>query len=248
MNTAPAKITNAERLRHKCPNCHALPGVPCQDYAGHSTDRPHKVRGPGQLEKHLQERIDRQTARAKATYGPLFQDLADTEVRVPTVDEMKRENRFAVARSFDQFGPDGLALTQQANRGMQWLTVMAMLHEIGRRCGENWYEAIRAAVLEGFGNGIEYVPPRLRKLMTTTEPYVLAYFRVPDPVKLLGCRVVPAMTWAPSEPLMTAEEFDRRFALPDHYRGIRTPTDDLEPDDGGLYERVMDAFEKAVAA
>jgi hypothetical protein len=235
-------MTAAERLRHRCPDCNAKPGDPCRHYNGEPTTRPHKTRGPGQLDRHLQERIARQTARAKRSYGALFQDLADVEVTAPSVEEVKQRDRFAVARSFDEFGPVGLALCDQANRGLQWLHVHAMFHEIGRRCGDNWYRALRAAVLGGFGNSLDYVPDRMRQIMTTTTPYVLAYFRVPAPGTLLGVKTVPAMTWAPPVPLMTVAEFEARFKMPDHYRGLRAPADDPEPDDGGLFDRMMTAL------
>jgi hypothetical protein len=228
-------MTEAERRRHACPTCHAKAGDACIDPKRDATPRCHRTRGPGEYERHLQERIDRQTARAKASYGPLFQELAAAEVAVPTVAEVKLRERMAAARSFDEDGPVGMALCDQANRGLQWITVHHMLNEIQRRCGERWYQAIKAAVTEGFGNGIEHVCERLRKYLTTTETYVIAYFRVPDPTKLGGCRVVPAMTWAPAEPLMAVEEFNARFKLPDHFRGVGDQPDDPQ----GLFERTI---------
>lgn len=38
---------------------------------------------------------------------------------------------------------------------------------------------------------------------------------------------------------MTEAEFDARFKMPDHFRGLR---DAPEPDDGGLFETVMQAL------
>lgn len=231
-------VTEADRLAHRCPTCHVPPGVRCIDPKRDETPRCHRTRGPGEHERHLQERIDRQTARQRASYGPLFQDLAAAEVRVPTVAEVMHADRMAAARSFDATGgPGGLALCDKANAGLQWLVIHSMIREVGRRCGDNWYRAIRAAVLEGFGNGIEYVPYRMRKLLTTTEPYTLAYRRVPDPTKSIGFRVEPLMTWAPVEPLMTPEEFDARFKMPDHFKGWQD-----RPEPAGADEQFRAAF------
>jgi hypothetical protein len=92
--------------------------------------------------------------------------------------------------------------------------------------------------MEGFGNGIEYVPMTLRKMMTTTEAVPLAYFRHEDP-ETRKVRVVPALVWQPPEPLLSPEEFDARFPMPDHFRGLK---DAPEPDDGGLFERTVGAL------
>ena len=43
-------------------------------------------------------------------------------------------------------------------------------------------------------------------------------------------------------PVMTAEEFDRRFPAPDHWKGLK---DAPEPDDGGLFEQTIAALRSA---
>lgn len=239
-------MTTAERLQHKCPNCNALPGDPCRDIKGDETKRPHKIRGPGQHEKHIQERIDRQTARAKKSYGPLFQAQADAEVQPPTVAEVMIRDRLAVARSFDDIEPNGCALLNKANAGLHWMTIHRIFHEIDRRCGDNWGRALRESILNGFGNDLSYLPSRMRELMTTTKPRVIAYFRHAVSDSLIGVRLEPAMTWAPEEPLMTVAEFEERFPFADHFRGLRGPTNDHEPDDGGLFDVVMTVFQSQV--
>ena len=228
-------MTEAERIAEKCPTCHQPPGRRCIDPKGDQTPRSHRTRGPGQADAHLAAALDRKEAREKASYGPLFQELAAAEVTRPTLEVARLRERMAAARSFDAAGPVGMALCDKANAGMQWLRVWSMLNEIGRRRGENWQEAIRAQVLEGFENGIEYVPPRLKALMTTTEPDILAWFRHEDP-ETKKVKVVPALVWQPPEPLMTEAEFDARFRMPDHFRGLR---DAPEPDDGGLFETTV---------
>jgi hypothetical protein len=218
------------------------PGVPCIDFKGDQTPRPHKTRGPGQHEKHLAEAEARRIGREKASYGPLFQEIAEAEVPAPrSAEELKWAERRAIAASFDSTGgPRGMALTEQANKGLEYLWIHSMFREIGKRTNDNWECAFFAAFTYGFGNGIEYVPSRLKAALTTTEPHIFAYFRVenPDhPYKI--ATTVPALVWAPSEPLMTVEEFEERFKKPDHWRGLK---DAPEPDDGGLFDRTIAAL------
>lgn len=89
--------------------CHAKAGDPCIDPKSDATPRPHKTRGPGQYERHLQQEIDRKTAREKAKYGPLFQELAEAEVHVPTVEELKWQKRFEHARGAENRGCHDMA-------------------------------------------------------------------------------------------------------------------------------------------
>jgi len=43
-----------------------------------------------------------------------------------------------------------------------------------------------------------------------------------------------------SEPLMSVAEFEARFKKLDHFKGLK---DAPEPDDGGLFERVLQSLE-----
>jgi len=226
-------MTQAERLRHPCPQCHAKTGDSCIDPKGDKTARCHKTRGPGQYEKHLQEEINRRADREKAKYGPLFQELAEAEVHVPTVEELKWQKRLAHAREFDATGgPTGVALTRQCNKGMEWIFVRHLARELERLAGEVG-QLLAEHCMRTYP--LDYQRMMFEELMTTTRRMQVGPHRVPAD-NSLGFRIEYRHTWEPAVPLMTAEEFGRRFPKLDHYGGTK---DAAEPDDGGLFERTI---------
>lgn len=234
-------MTAAERLTTPCPTCHAKAGDPCVDPRGDETTRPHKTRGPGQYERHLQEEIDRTTAREKASYGPLFQYLADEEVKPSTVAELMWKKRTEAARAFDAAGgPLGLALLRQCNRGMEWLAVRHLARELERLAGEVG-RLLAEHSMSTFP--LDYQRMMFGEFMTTTRRQQLDPYRVPAD-NPLGFRIAYRRVWEPAAPLMTREEFERRFPKVEHYTGL---VDEPEPDDGGLFARVMAALNPAAS-
>lgn len=237
----PKGITNAERLAHPCPQCHVKAGDPCVDPLGEATPRCHKTRGPGQYERHLQEEIDRNTARERAKYGPLFQFVADQEVKPPTVEELKWQKRMAYAQAFDaNGGPTGVALLRQCNKGMEWIYVRHLARELERLAGEVG-QLLAEHCMRTYP--LDYQRMMFHRLMTTTERKQVGPYRV-DAANSIGFTIAYRYTWEPATPLMTTEEFDRRFPPLDHYCGAK---DAAEPDDGGLFDRVMAALQRRSA-
>ncbi len=226
-------MTNRERIAHPCPKCHAIAGAPCLDPIGEPTRAPHKVRGPGEHERHLAERIARQTAREKASYGPMFAYLADVEVIPPTVAEVMERDRRAHAQAFDQDdGPDGVALLRQCNKGLECVYLWHLKRELGRLAGEPgriFAESVMTTYPLDYGRMI------FQRFFTTTERKQLGPYRVPAD-NSIGFTIGYRFTWEPAAPLMTAAEFDRLYPKPNHYRG---DVDAEEPDDGGLFARTI---------
>lgn len=130
-------MTKAERLAHPCPECNAKPGEPCRDRLGDELKRGHVTRGPGALEAHKAKEAERINARAVASYGPLFADLAAAEVKPVTAADLIDRDRRAAALAFDATGgPSGMALLRQCNRGLEWLWVQHVARELARLGGE----------------------------------------------------------------------------------------------------------------
>lgn len=225
-------MTEKERRGHRCPTCHAIPGAACVDPKGDPTPRCHRTRGPGEHERHVQAGIDRKAARDRASYGPLFQELAEAEVRVPTVAEKLLADRMAHARSFDAtHGPHGAALLDKANGGLEWIAVHAMARTLEQMAGET------GRLMAEHTIGVypqSYQRMMFARLFTTTERKEVGPHRVPADNRP-GFTIAYHHTWEPAAPLMTREEFDRRFPMPDHFRGVGEQPDD--PQD--LFGRVM---------
>lgn len=232
-------MKNAERLAHPCPKCHAKAGAPCVDHLGDPTPRPHKTRGPGQLEAHKAAEAERINARARASYGPLFQFVADAEVKPVAAVELIERDRLAAARSFDaECGPSGVALLRQCNKGMEWLYVHHLARELERLAGE----AGRLFAEHSMRTyPLDYQRMMFKEFMTTTTRRQIGPYRVPAD-NSIGCTIAYRHTWSPASPLMTPEEFDRLYPQPEHWRGL---VDAPEPDDGGLLDRFMAAIGRA---
>lgn len=236
-------MTRAERLAHPCPECNAKPGDPCRDRLGDALKRGHATRGPGALAAHKNKEAERINARAVASYGPMFADLAAAEVKPVTAAELIARARLAAARSFDiDRGPTGVALLRQCNRGLEWLHLHHLARELERLTGDLG-RVFAAAAFDTYP--LDYLHHTFRRLMTTTEPKDVGPYRVDAPGEnSLGFRIAFRHHWRPAAPLMTAEEFDRLYPALDHYRG---DVDAEEPDDGGLFARTIGQLRSAQA-
>lgn len=233
-------MTNAERLRHPCPRCHAKAGDPCTDPLGEVTPRCHQTRGPGALASHKAKEADRINARARASYGPLFAGLAEAEVKPVTAADLIERDRRGAALAFDApSGPAGLALQRQCNKGLEWLYVRHLARELERLAGDVGRVFAEHAIA---AYPTDYLRMIFAGFLTTTEAKEIGPYRVPADNRL-GFILAYRHKWAPAVPLMSREEFDRRYPGPDHWRGL---ADAPEPDDGGLFAGVMTAIRAAV--
>jgi hypothetical protein len=236
-------MKDSERLKHTCPECNAKPGDPCRLYNLKPTEKPHRTRGPGEYEKHLTKEISRKVSRQKASYGPLFQEIADREVFAPSVDEMKWKKRMEAA-----FGAESASLCEQANRGLEWVRLWHIVRTAGDILGHEaafklWERATRV-----YGDKEGYIEGSFRHALTTTTRVVLRYELRYDPARINtyntdGRYLVDADVWPPEghTPAMTAAEYEARFPRLDHKNGT---AETAEPNDGGLFDRVMAIAER----
>jgi hypothetical protein len=228
-------VKNTDRLLHRCPKCHAKPGESCRQYTGEPLRIPHRVRGPEQEEAALVAAEERRVKRRRAEYGPLFQEIAEHEIRHRQLDELAWERRFAAAR-----GAECATLIDPANSGLEWIRLRWLQHCLPRIVGEEMGRSIWEYAERVYGNE-QYIASFIRECLTQTRPRVLRHELRFDAAKIGtwnpdGRYLVDALVWEPREPVLTSEEFDRRFPRLDHKHGV---TVDDEPDDGGLYVRLL---------
>jgi hypothetical protein len=229
-------VKEAERLTEKCPQCHALPGEPCHDFAGNPTARAHRVRGPGQHERKLRDDESRRVARQKAAYGPLFQDIAEQEVGTRSLPEIYWAKRYEVAR-----GAEMASLVSKPNCGLEWVRLWWIAHRLPILVGSEMGTAIWDYALRVFGRSTPYINSYIAECLTTADRKVLRHEVRYDPARVNkynpdGRYLVDALVWHPAEPVMTRDEYRAMFPQFDHVAGVRT---DDEPDDGGLFDRMM---------
>ncbi len=234
-------MTNAERLAEKCPKCHAIPGSPCVDPLGEPTSRPHKVRGPGQLDAHLVAEAQRKAERQKARYGPLFREIAEREVAVESLESIRERKRYEAARAAES---RDIGIIRQCNRGLAWVRLWGVRWGMAEVIGEDRAKAIWENMLRVYGNNLPYIESALRRCLTTTVPRELGFeLRFEESRKNAnnadGRYLVCVDRWEPTSPVMTPAEYDERFPKLDHEFGY---VDVDEPDDGGLFDRMMAAF------
>jgi hypothetical protein len=238
-------MTDRARLQHKCPACHAVAASPCVDRLGDATARPHRTRGPGQLERHLAAEAERKAARERTSYGPLFQDLAAAEVAVESVESIRWRKRFDAAHGAERLGPG--VMLDPANRGLEWVRLHHIQRRIAERIGEWWAAELWERATTTYGSKADYILGFLAECMTSDRPKSIRFERRADPARATGINnegyylhdlvVWPALTLA-AVPVMTREEFDA-IAPVDHRRGL---IDAPEPDDGGLFVRIMEGL------
>lgn len=233
MPTKRTTITTADRLRHPCPTCNVKAGDRCIDPKGDATARPHKTRGPGQLEAHKAKEAERINARQLASYGPLFQEVASSEVRPVTAAELIERDRHAATLAFDRTcDPLGLELLRQCNKGMEWVFLHYIARELERMAGDVGRTLADHCI---HTYPLDYQRMIFAEIMTTTKRKEVGPYRV-EAANSMGFRIAYRHTWEPAVPLMTRDEFDARFPRPDHWKGL---ADEPEPDDGGLFERTI---------
>lgn len=230
-------MKRSEQLKYECPECMARPGSPCKIYNGDALKIPHKVRGPGQQAEHLQKEIDRKEERARKQYGPLFQHVADVEIKLPTVAELALQKRYDAARAAEDRG-----MLHQANRGLEWIRLRWIKREIASVIGERsaeliWEYANRVFPAES------YIEQFIQECLTTCVSHSLKYELRYDAARINkynpdGSYLVAVESWPPPNyvPPMTREQYLERFPKLDHRHG---DTNAVELDDGGLLERIL---------
>jgi len=231
-------MTRKEQLNHECPECMARPGMPCKLYNGDPLEVPHKVRGPGKLAEHLQKEIDRKEERFRKQYGPLFQHVADAEIKLPTVAELALQKRYDAARAAEDRG-----MLHQANRGLEWIRLRWIKREIASMIGEESAELIWQYAVNVFSSSESYVENFIQECVTTCVPHSLKYELRYDQARINkynpdGRFLVTVEHWPPPNyvPPMTREQYLARFPRLDHRYGDANAA---EPDDGGLFEKLL---------
>lgn len=239
------RLTNAERLAHRCPQCQANPGEKCRDYTGRAM-APHRTRGPGAQEEHYRKEAERVTARKRAAYGPLFQDLAEKEVPALTAADVA-ERKVQAAR----MAVESDRLTEKANEGIERIFVRWAFREAARFLGaeaaaKHWEYAVKV-----YDWKEAYMVGYLRKVLTSDQVVQWDVELRFDPARVNavntdGRYLADRSVWPPAGyvPPLTPAEFDRQFPAPDHKHGVGR--DAPEPDDGGLYERVIGLFRESL--
>ncbi|TXH18696.1 MAG: hypothetical protein E6R03_01755 [Hyphomicrobiaceae bacterium] len=231
-------MKNSERLRHACPKCNAKPGDPCVHYNGSPTDRPHKVRGPGQLDAQLAAEAKRKADREKKSYGPLFQEIAEKEVRTETVEELKLRKRFEAAYAVENKG-----LLDKANSGLEWIRLRWIKRETAKILGEEVAEKLWSRAIRVYDTKEAYIESVFARALTTTDEIVLCQELRFDPARVRqynadGRYLVVTESWPPPgfTPPLTRAEYQERFPKFDHRHGS---SEDFEPDDDGLFDRLI---------
>ena len=260
--------TKAERLQHLCPQCFAAPGQPCTE--GNSNlvaDGLHHDRGrPEAARKRAQDKADRTNTRQLASYGPLFQEIAEKEVPRLTAEDIFEERRRNAAFAPDAGGPVGMLLTNQANRGLEWVRLEWIRRGVTEIVGEFWGSALWEYARRVYGSKTDCIESFFcdclctmssKQLKVTFEvnegpPKTIELGNCVDPSKpnffaLRGGKLVPELSWPPplTAPVMTRDEFRRRWPALDHHKGIQGG---MEPDDGGLFNAIATLGRRKVAS
>ncbi len=239
-------MKTSERLRHSCPQCNAKPGDPCVYYNGSPTARPHKVRGPGQLDAHLAAEAKRKAEREKQSYGPLFQEIAEREVKTESVEELKLKKRFEAAH-----GAENKGLLDKANSGLEWIRLRWIKRETAKILGDDVADKLWAQAIRVYETKEAYIEGVFIKALTTTDEIVLRQELRFDPSRVRqynpdGRYLVVTESWPPSGfvPPLSRAEYQERFPKFDHRYGT---SETFEPDDGGLFDRLMATFPRRAA-
>lgn len=177
--------------------------------------------------KHERKAKAMNAAEAKA-FGPLFAEMAP----VHTADDAYWRNRFQKAHSVETH-----TASDRANRGLMWIELTAI-----ERFARSLFpaEVVEPAIeycrktypMPDYGRSVwsDFLEGRKRiavKLHAEPDP------AIPGRVKIVEDVVFPPVGW--NDPV-DHSDFERRFPTLDHSRGVRV---DDEPDDGGLFERVL---------
>lgn len=245
MARKPKKLTDAEILAHDCPYCGAIRGERCMDYKGEAREgkpfcmergRPHVARAK------LDRKAAEINAKARAEYGPLFADLADKELTPVTPADLAAKQLAGIRRGVENGGLN----EHWARQGLNWITIWHLRHVAAGLIGSEWEAKLWTRFEGTYRTNLPYIVDAYRQALCTTDRRDLEYVRHEDRVepsqwnpKGIRYRLEVTAAWPPAGyvPVMTREEFDARFQLKHIF--WTTPTDLPEPDDGGLFERVM---------
>jgi len=211
-------------LAHKCERCQSNPGVPCRNYMGKPKAACVERGRPDITARKEAKKASELTARAEATYGPLFAHLMPEAERV-TVEDVKARKLRALRAAVEW----NASLCDPANELIEWVRLYAMRRAAAEALGGE----TEAKLWEYVGR----VHPRLKG----AETYIAGYYRTAlttaerievrmglefDPARVTkynrdGRRVVCVEAiGAEGRPVMTREEFEERFRV-DHLHGDR---------------------------
>lgn len=182
--------------------------------------------------KH-QRKAAAMTAAAAKSYGPLFADLAPTYTREDAYWQWRR-TKAVVAEE----GQIGACISAMVRFQLNCIETVAA-HLLGRGTAKEL-----AASLDKYPPS--YRREYWRQMLAGIGRHVLKLECRTDPERANqwnrdGRYVVESSVWPPADysPVLTAEEFDRRFPAWDRGELGTGHIDYPEPDDGGLFERVM---------
>jgi hypothetical protein len=175
-------------------------------------------------------------AKARADAG-MFADVPGVVEEV-TADDMWRRWRYNVAKAAENLGSIGLVGLVRPLQIVQAQSLEDLAREL---LGPEVAERLRAKARKIYRDYYGYAYSFWCGVMTTPERVVFAMIPNPEP----GGRpaVIPVDFWPPDGhvPPMTRDQFHARFPYKD-------PPLEQEPDDSGLFERVMAAVRSRGAA
>lgn len=252
MPKAKAEKPAADRTASACPMCGAYPGKPCRDYRGRDKG-PCQERGrPKVTAAKLARKAADLNRRKEAEYGPLFKDLMPAAELVTPADVAAKR-----LRDVRMSAGNDWSLVFAANQGIERIHLWALFRGAAALLGAETEAKVREYALRVFGWGKEsYVRGVYETALCTADRIALRMEFREDPatsrvvewpnstypdrmirinVRGGGLHCTEALEPA-GRPLLTRDEFKARFPVPDHRNGS---PDTWEPDDGGLFARVL---------
>jgi hypothetical protein len=182
-----------------------------------------------QRRKH-ERAAQRMNDRAAKQFGPLFSHLAPTYARDDAYWHWRANTSRGVELVHQACGPGVKALATVYARWFE--------HAAIRYCGGEVAERLKAKAIQTFGSSYPNYAYGFWESVLTGQAVVIAWHRIEDAAAPLGCRVV-SDEYRLTDPPYTVQTFRAAFPVGACELGP-------EPDDGGLYEKVLSAFQGVV--
>jgi hypothetical protein len=184
------------------------------------------------LNRRNERRAARMTKRAADSFGPLFAHLAPSFTR----NDAEWHNRFNAARGAESLAQScGPAARGMANLRTRFLEGIAAHH-----CGPEVAARLKERAVRTFGPSYPQYAYGFWENVLTGQTIDLEYVRIEDETRPMKCRV-EIITHQVEHPPYTRESF--RVAFPP-----AAPEPLPEPDDAGLFARVLACFELSLPA
>ena len=177
-------------------------------------------------------KLDRKAAAMSAhqvkQFGPLFAHMAPTYERDDAYWHTRRNVAEGIERIHQSIGPGMKALRVVKTRFFENVAL--------RVCGRESTERLVAKFQQTYGTSYPQYAYGCWEKVFTGQAVTIALIRIEDPAAPLGCRVEEE-TYRLDNPPYTVESFRAAFPYAD-YELL------AEPDDGGLFDRVMAAMHR----